>query len=72
MKTNDVTYINATSAPCGRGHFFMFAGDTGPRLPEDWPCECGEVKYSYREAIEGQIAVLQKELEQLTKIVELI
>ena len=50
----------------------MFVGDPDPRLPEGWPCECGEVKYSYREAIEGQIAVLQKELEQLTKIVELI
>ena len=72
MKTNDVTCINATSAPCSGGHFFMFAGDPGPRLPEGWPCECGEVKYSHREAIEGQIAVLQKELEQLTKIVELI
>ena len=72
MKINEITHANATSAPCSGGHFFIFAGDPGPRLPEGWLCECGEVKYNHREAIENQIAVLQGELEQLTKIVELV
>ncbi len=71
MKTNGIISANSTFVSCDGGHFFVFVGDLDSRLPEGWSCGCGEVKYSHREAIEEQIAVLKKELQQLTKIVEL-
>lgn len=61
--TNETVYADTATALCSGGHWFMFAGDPSPRLPDGWPCECGAVKYNRREAILSEIEALKRQLD---------
>ena len=57
----DFTFTD--SASCVGGHWFMYCGDPGGRLPDGYPCQCGATQYNRREAILAEIDALKRELD---------
>ncbi len=49
--------VFGTTTPCANGHWFPGGG-----LPDGYPCQCGQITYSRRQAILDQIDRLKKEL----------
>jgi hypothetical protein len=45
--TGGYTTVTAINTPCPGGHWFIWAGDPNFKIPEGYPCECGEMVAHY-------------------------